>query len=265
VRNHPFALVEKWWHGFTLGINGVMSHTSPGVLALAALTPLLSWGPSQRRLWLMAGLCCAIFLFVLPWYEPRTRHYLPLTVLVVPLAAVSLTRLLTIGSSRARAIGVVFLVFIAWHHVLSPSSTPRVSPLEMETSATAALRALPEGTVIATDAPWLVALETPHRSIWLPQDRRAWKRCREALPALDAVYLTPGLLRWSVDQRPKRWEELLRSGSTADDLDAPVTFPDGSRLWRMRKSRPQRHKEERLPPRLPIDYTQGQRQGTKKR
>lgn len=239
VRNHPFDLLEKWWHGFALGIRGVVSHTSLGVLALAAVMPVFSRAPAQRRLWYMAALCCAIFLFVLPWYEPRTRHYLPLTVWVVPLAAVSLSALWSSGSSRARIVVLGLLFFIMWHHVAARSSTPRLMPLELETAAEDALQALPEGTIIATDAPWLVAMATSHRSIWLPQDIHAWQTCREVLPALKAVYLTPGLLRWSADQRPPRWEELLKSGGTTDDLGAPTTFSDGSRLWRVRRSRPQ--------------------------
>jgi hypothetical protein len=109
---------------------------------------------------------------------------------------------------------------------------PALEPYACDRSAAASLNELPAGTIIATDAPWLVAMETPKRSIWLPQDRRAWQRCREALPSLTAVYLTPGFLRWSRDQRPALWGDLFASGDVFGELEIPSTFSDGSRLWR---------------------------------
>jgi hypothetical protein len=239
VRHHPVELLQKWWHGLALGIRGVVSYTSLGVLAFAAVAPFFSRGSSTRRLWYMAGACCVMFLVVLPLYEPRTRHYLPLTVWLIPLSAVSIATLWSGGTLGTRTMGGIVLFFIVWHHVAAHSSIPHIVPMELERGAEEVLQALPDGTIVATDAPWLIAMATPHRSIWLPQDIHAWQRCRQSLPAMKAVYVTTGLLRWSSDQRPVWWETMLQSGGSFDDLGNPMTFPDGSRLWMVGKRSPQ--------------------------
>jgi len=230
VLSHPEEIVQKWWRGFTVGVRGLANQAGFAVLALWFLSPFVTKRTRDLRIWLLGALTTLCFLIALPLYEPRARHFLPLVVWFIPVAA-SLWAGLLISSPSRRILGFLLALIFFWQQLEVRTSLPEPRPLTCETEAAKALNSLAPGTIVASDAPWLVVMASNHRSIWIPQDLHAWRECRAAMSELTAVYLTKGLLDWSEAQKPKLWEEFLESGAPIENLVDVRSFPDGSRLW----------------------------------
>ncbi len=84
VLSHPEEMVQKWWRGFTISVRGVVSQTGFVVLALWFLSPFVTKRKIDLRIWLLGALTTLCFMIVLPLYEPRARHFLPLVVWFIP-------------------------------------------------------------------------------------------------------------------------------------------------------------------------------------
>ena len=226
---HPGDLVAKWTQGVVLGGRSLVGHAGPGAAVAFLSTPLWVRSARIRRLWCISLAVTAAFLLALPFYEPRTRHYIPLLAWMIPVVAATCAELIASGRAR-RIVGVAILVLTAWAAWHDRNVFAALQPIAWDPAAAATLNSLPDSTIIATDAPWVVTIASRHRSLWIPQDTATWDACRQMLPHLRAVYLTRGLLSWSSDQRPGLWTRAY-AGGELEGFPRALTFADGSRLW----------------------------------
>lgn len=228
LRSHPGELLVKWREGFSLGVSTLLGTAGPAVVAFLGAFALLKGG-SARKACLSSGIAVAIHLLSLPLYEPRARQYLPLVAWVLPVAAVTIAQVWERGVVGR---GAVALFWVAWAAscLHDRGVLEDMKPLRLAPDAASCLESLPPGTIVVSDAPWLVVMASPHRSIWIPQDEATWEAV-DSLPGVCAVYLTPGFLSWSRDQRPALWEAVLRGEALLPGYRSLPPFSDGSRLW----------------------------------